>query len=64
MLLGVCSSFISVAMTRSNFAEEKMHLIDTARSIIERSQGRLSKGDLKARPTKGVYQLLHSQAHA
>lgn len=64
MLLGVCASFISVAMTKTNFAEEKMYLIYTARSIIERNRGRISKANLKARPIEGVYQLAHSQAHA
>lgn len=64
MLLGVCASFISVAMTKSNFAEEKMYLIYTARSIIEKSQGRISKADLKDKPIEGVYQPAHSKAHA
>lgn len=49
----MCSRFIFVAMTKNNFAEENTYLIDTARSI-ERSQGRISKGDLKAKPIEGA----------
>lgn len=64
ILLGVCSSFISVATTKCHFTEEKMYLIDTARSLMKRGQGRISKGDLKAKPMEGVDQLAHSQAHA